>query len=116
MTACERPYSGPYAAAIQMTPCDRPAGHGGFCEYRTLTDAAPAPFGALLAELRWPAGQSWLARAVNVSPAYICKLERGTRATPSRRVVSAIADALVLDDGDRERLFHAAGLVARRAS
>lgn len=29
MTACERPYSGPYATAIQMTPCDRPAGHGG---------------------------------------------------------------------------------------
>lgn len=50
-----------------------------------------------------------LARAVQVDPSYISRLERGEREPPRRVVVEAIAYALQINREDEDRLLVSAG-------
>ena len=80
--------------------------------------SGPAPFGAVLRELRSRAGlsQNALARRAEVDPAYINRLEKPPRAPagraagpPRRPVVLRLAEATELGPIEADRLLAAAG-------
>jgi transcriptional regulator with XRE-family HTH domain len=52
-----------------------------------------------------------LALLAGISVDYITRLEQGRSANPSEQVVEALGRALRLSGGERDQLFHAAGLV-----
>lgn len=68
-------------------------------------------FAALLRDYRERAELSCnaAARAIDVDPSYISRLERGEREPPRRRVVVALANALGLVGQERGQFFAAAG-------
>lgn len=68
--------------------------------------------GALLHVLRLRIGlsQTQLALRAGINVAYIHRLEKGTQALPSRRIVLALWEALETTATNRERLLVAAGL------
>ncbi|HZU07231.1 MAG TPA: helix-turn-helix transcriptional regulator [Chloroflexota bacterium] len=68
-------------------------------------------FATLLRHYRERAGLSCneLARAVDVDPSYISRLERGEREPPRRRVVDRLASALQLSREEHDRLLVSAG-------
>ena len=52
-----------------------------------------------------------LAQLAGISVDYVTRLEQGRATHPSEQVVEALGRALRLSAGEREHLFHAAGLV-----
>src|SRR5689334_17643894 len=74
------------------------------------SNADPAPFGALLLQLRAAARltQEELAERARLSPKAIAALERGKRRRPRRTTVELLADALALDASARTQLVAAA--------
>jgi transcriptional regulator with XRE-family HTH domain len=70
-------------------------------------------FGQRLGQYREAAGlsQNALARLVDVDPSYINRMERGEREPPRRELVVRLAEALSLNEADRQRLLLAAGHV-----
>jgi transcriptional regulator with XRE-family HTH domain len=53
--------------------------------------------------------RSALARMAGIDPAYICRLERGSK-PPSRTVVLALAEVLDISQNETDRFLFAAGL------
>src|SRR5262245_16932260 len=88
-----------------MTPVDQQPGGGQDHE------VSHVEFGALLRRLRERAGQSGnaLARAVEVDPSYLSRIEHGGREAPRPHVVFALGQALGLSLLDLNRLLFAAG-------
>ncbi len=78
----------------------------------------PAPgFGATLARYRSTSciSQSALGRAAGCSATMVSRMESGER-WPARETVTTLADALRLDDDDRDRLFASAGFITQRVA
>lgn len=74
----------------------------------------PSPFARALAHYREREGlsQNALGHLADVNPSYVHRLEAGERSTPTRQIVTALAQALDLTLPERDHLFAAAGYLA----
>jgi transcriptional regulator with XRE-family HTH domain len=79
-------------------------------QFRMQTQATTIrSFHGTLRSTTSPLSQNELARRSAVDVAYVHRIERGTGAQPTRRVVEGLAKGLELDTDDRARLLAAAG-------
>jgi transcriptional regulator with XRE-family HTH domain len=75
-----------------------------------MLDQESAPFGLVLLHFRAAAGltQEALAERARLRPGTIAALEHGRRRVPRSTTVALLADALLLDEHDRDQLMRAA--------